>query len=103
MIDYIKDTIKHIDEIIYPNTYIPLYQVISAFGIGLLFGSFHRAFIWSLISYLIFEFFLQLCTCNRPYMYVWQVRVIAIMFSIIGILFSKFIWGNRPLFQFFVR
>lgn len=99
MKDYILNLVKHIDETVYPNTYIPLYQVLSAFVIGLFFGAFHSAFIWTITSYIAFEFILRLSTRNRPHLYVWPARIMAICASILGILFSKCIWGNGPIFR----
>lgn len=99
---YIKDLIKNFDCMVYPDTYIPMYQILSGFIFGLFFGPYHNAFIWSLLSYGIFEYILYLTTRKRPRLYVWRVRFVAIFFSILGTLFSKYIWGNPeiPLFKF---
>lgn len=99
--DRIVNMLNGIEEIIYPNTYIPIYQAITAFILGLFWGAYHTAFIWTLISYLIFEFILTIALRNRPYLYLWKFRILAIGVSLLGIIFSKFIWGNRPIFQFF--
>lgn len=101
----LKDLLKNFDRVIYPDTFIPIYQILSALLFGLFFGPFHNAFIWSLVSYGIFEYILYIATRKRPRLYSWRIRIIAILFSIGGILFSKFIWGDPkiPLFKFLLQ
>lgn len=102
MKEYILDFIKNIDEKIYPNTYIPVYQILTAACFGLFFGAFHSSFIWTILSYLTFEYFLRMATRQRKQMYYFPFRLIAISMSVLGIIFSKFIWGSRPLFKFWI-
>ena len=103
IIKVLNEKIEKIDEIVYPNTCIPIYQVLSAFFFGLLFGPYHQAFIWSLVFYIGFEYIIRLALKKRPHLYCIKFRVLAIMFSLIGIIFSKYIWSRRsPMFNFFV-
>lgn len=103
-----KNILQIVDNItltVYPDTHIPIYQVLSGFIFGLLFGSFHTCFIWTLLSYLTFEYLLFLSTYKRPWLYNWKYRVISILFSLCGIVFSKIIWGclDIPIFRFIIE
>lgn len=98
----VKEFVKNFECNIYPDTYIPAYQILTAIIFGLIFGPYHNAFIWSLLSYGIFEYILYLATRKRCQLYVWKIRIVAILLSILATFFSKYIWGNPkiPLFKF---
>lgn len=100
---YIEDFVKNFDTYIYPDSLSPVYQILMAFISGLFFGAYHYAFLWTFISYSIFEYIFCICAYNRPQIYNFRTRAVAILMAIAGILFSKFIWGfyNPPMFRFF--
>lgn len=100
-IDYIKTKINNI-EYIFPDTYTPLYQILSAFLFGLLFGPFHYAYIYSFAWVVFFEYIFRLFTRNRKHLYIWEYRIASIFMSIVGVTFSKFIWHSNPRFTFLV-
>lgn len=104
-IKLLTDKLEFADEIIYPNTFIPIYQVLSAFFWGLLFGPYHQAFIWSLVFYFGFEYIIRLAMKRRSHLYCIRYRVLAIIFSLVGVIFSKYIWKERSskstIFNFF--
>lgn len=99
-IEYAKDILKRIDTYAIPDTYIPVYQVMSAFLFGLIFGPFHLAFINSLIWIITFEYLLRLFTRSRAHLYNWKYRIIAIGMNLLGITISKLIWNPKGKFIF---
>jgi hypothetical protein len=101
--DTIKAVASEFEKYIYPDTYTPVYQVLSGVLIGLFFGAYHKAFIWSLVSYCLFEYLLVISTRKRQYLYDWRYRILAIMGSILGIIISKAIWGqSEPFWNFLI-
>lgn len=105
IIKVITDSVKKLDEIVYPNTCIPIYQVLSGFFWGLLLGPYHQAFIWSLVFYFGLEYIIRLAMKRRSHLYCIRYRFLAIVFNLIGIIFSKYIWKERSskstIFNFF--
>lgn len=96
----IKKILDNIDNIIIKDTYIPIYQVLSAVFFGLILGPFHNAFINSLIWIIVFEYLLRLFTRNRKHLYNWKYRIIAIVANLLAISFSKIIWTPHKRFTF---
>ena len=78
---------------IYPQSYTPAFQILGGFMMGLAFGPYHKSFIMTIVSYMIFELILVIATQGRvPAIYDWKIRIAAIGFGIIGLLISKYLW-----------
>lgn len=100
-LDYFIEKLNEI-EYVFPETYIPIYQVVSGLFFGLITGPFHNAYIYSFTWIIFFEYLLRLFTRSRAYLYRWEFRIAAIFMSLLGVTISKFIWHPKPRFTFLV-